>query len=87
LIVPALGVGCAWLLSTYTEWLPLTTVDYPALICLFGTPVAVSSAIMAAGMKNDTQLATQLVVWTSLLSLLTLFLFFCIMMSMGLLPV
>lgn len=87
LIAPIVGVGGAWLLSTYTNWLSLSTADYPALICLFGTPVAVSSAIMAAGMKNDTQLATQLVVWTSLLSLVTLFAFFCIMMSMGLLAV
>lgn len=86
-LMPLLGVGGAVLLSTYTDWLPLTSVDYPALICLFGTPVAVSSAIMASGMKNDGQLATQLVVWTSALSMLTLFGFFCVMMSMGLLAV
>lgn len=47
---------------------------YPALLALFGSPVAVSSAIMAGEMENDEQLASQLVVWTSVGSMLTIFL-------------
>ena len=47
---------------------------FPALIALFGTPVAVSSVPMASEMGNDSELAGQLVVWTSLTSSITLFL-------------
>lgn len=46
---------------------------FPALICLFGTPVAVSSVPMASEMNNDSELAGQLVVWTTLFSAITLF--------------
>jgi len=73
-IAPLLGIGGAYLLmqSNITHFEPAAIA---AFIALFGTPVAVSSAIMADEMKNDGQLAAQLVVWTSLLSILTLFLF------------
>lgn len=73
-VAPLLGVFGAYLLMlghvTYFE--PATIA---AFIALFGTPVAVSSAIMADEMNNDGQLAAQLVVWTSILSIITLFLF------------
>ncbi len=86
-IAPLIGIGAAVLLSTYTGILPLGQGEYPALVALFGSPVAVSSAIMAAEMKNDEQLATQLVVWTSVLSIVTIFVTVCILMSAGLLAV
>ena len=86
-IAPLIGIGVAVLLSEYTEILPLGPDEYPALIALFGTPVAVSSAIMAAEMKCDEQLATQLVVWTSIGSIITIFITVCILMSAGLLAV
>ena len=47
------------------------------------SPVAVFSAIMAREMHNDEQLATQLVVWTTIASGVTVFLTVCILMSMG----
>ena len=46
---------------------------YPALLALFGSPVAVSSAVMAQEMENDGVLAGQLVVWTSVVSMLTIY--------------
>jgi len=49
--------------------------------------VAVSSAVMAGSMGGDEQLATQLVVWTSLFSIVTIFAEVCMLMSMGLLAV
>ena len=79
---PAIGIGGAIAL-TGMGLLQCTTADYPALIALFGSPVAVSSAIMAKGMGNDEQLATQLVVWTTLCSGLTVFLSVCILMATG----
>ena len=86
-LAPFIGIGLAVLLSKHTSLLSCGTAEYPALISVFGSPVAVSSAIMASGMKNDGQLATQLVVWTSILSILTLFITICLMMSAGLLTV
>ena len=58
---------------------------YPALVALFGSPVAVSSAIMAQEMDNDGVLAGQLVVWTSISSIFTIFVMVVILRSIGLL--
>lgn len=86
-LAPLLGIGCAVLLSRYTNLLNCGTNEFPALIALFGSPVAVSSAVMAGSMGNDEQLATQLVVWTSIGSIVTIFLEVCILMGAGLLVV
>ena len=86
-IAPLIGIGIAVLLSTYTDWITFDTAVYPTLIALFGTPVAVSSAIMAGEMKNDEQLATQLVVWTSVCSVLTIFVTVFVLMCAGLIVV
>lgn len=86
-IAPLLGIGCAVIISKYTNLFTFGVTEYPALIALFGSPVAVSSAIMAGEMKNDEQLATQLVVWTSIGSIFTIFITVCILMSAGLLSV
>ena len=72
-VTPLVGIGAAILFSEFTDLLSFGPEVYPTLIALFGTPVAVSSAIMAAEMSNDEQLAAQLVVWTSLGSIITVF--------------
>jgi len=86
-LTPLIGIGIAVVLSLHTSLLACGTNEIPALIALFGSPVAVSSAIMASQMKNDEQLATQLVVWTSLCSIVTIFLQVCILMLTGFLRV
>ena len=73
-MAPLLGVGFALILSQGLHLLNFGMVEFPSLIALFGTPVAVSSAIMADEMGNDGVLAGQLVVWTSLVSIVTMFL-------------
>lgn len=85
-IAPAIGIGGAILL---TDWKVLScgVNEFPSLIALFGSPVAVSSAVMAGAMHNDEQLATQLVVWTSICSVITIFLQVCLLMAAGLLAV
>lgn len=85
LIVPGLAIGIAVLLSTYTSILSFDHTIYPSLIALFGSPVAVASAIMAQEMDNDGTLAGQLVVWTSVMSIFTLFLFIVVLRGLGLL--
>lgn len=57
--------------------------EYAGLIALFGSPVAVSSAIMADQMDNDGELAGQLLVWSTLFSTLTLFAFIAIFRARG----
>ena len=86
-IAPLIGIGCAILVTTHTDWLVCGINEYPALIAMFGSPVAVSSAVMAGNMGSDEQLATQLVVWTSIFSIFTIFAQVCILMGMGLLAV
>ena len=68
LIVPLLGMGCALLFFEFTA------AQYAALVALFVTPVAVSSAPMAQEMGGDGDLAGQLVIWTTIFSALSLFL-------------
>jgi predicted permease len=86
-LAPLLGVGCAILLSRCTNWLSCGPESIPAMLALFGSPVAVSSAVMAGEMGGDEQLAAQLVVWTSIVSIVTIFVFSCILMSAGLIAV
>lgn len=86
-IAPLIGIGCAVLITAHTDWLVCGVNEYPALIAMFGSPVAVSSAVMAGNMGSDEQLATQLVVWTSIFSIFTIFVQVCILMGAGLLAV
>lgn len=85
-VAPALAL-CGAVVLHKSGVLPCGNGEFAALIALFGSPVAVSSAIMAANMDNDRQLATQLVVWTSILSVPTIFLAVCVLMATGLLMV
>ncbi len=87
ILAPVICVGGAILLSKYTGLLNCGVNEYPTLIALFGSPAAVSTAVMAAEMGSDEQLATQIIVWSSIGSMLTIFLQVCILMAMGFLPV
>ena len=82
ILAPVIGVGLAIFLSSQGI-LACGKVEIPALVALYGSPVAVSSAIMASSMKNDGQLAAQLVVWTSIVSIFTLFTQICILLYFG----
>ncbi len=84
-IAPLLTIGAAVLLSAKTSYFEFAAPEYAAFVALFGSPVAVSSAVMAKEMHNDEQLAGQLVVWSSLLSIFTIFVTVCILRFAGLL--
>ena len=71
--VPVFGLGCAYALMKLNV-LPLTGAHFAAFVAVFATPVAVSSVPMAQEMDSDATLAGQLVVWTTLVSALTVFL-------------
>lgn len=83
-IAPVIGVDGAIIL-TLTGHADFGPDVFAAIIALFGTPVAVASAIMAEAMDNDGQLAGQLVVWTTILSLFTLFATIFVVRALGLL--
>ena len=59
------------------------STQFAILIALFASPIAVSSAPMAAQMKQDEELAGQIVVWTSALSAFSLFIIIIICASIG----
>ncbi|MBQ9783265.1 MAG: AEC family transporter [Clostridia bacterium] len=84
LLAPVFAIGVGYLLSS-AGVLRLGTAEYASFIALFASPVAVSSAIMAREMGNDDVLAGQLVVWTSIGSVFTLFLFAVVFRTVGLL--
>lgn len=77
-IAPALGLVIA-----YFAFPSFDGACFAALLALFGSPVAVSSAIMATQMNNDDELAGQLVVWTTLVSSITIFICITILKSIG----
>ena len=68
--VPALGIGVAYLLFRES----FNGAHFAAFVAMFGTPVAVSSVAMAQEMGGNTELAGQLVVWTTAFSAISVFL-------------
>ena len=80
LFVPVVGLGLAYIL--FPQW---GSAEFSGLIALFASPVAVSSSIMAAEMGGDKDLASQYVVWTTLLSAFTIFLFVFVFKAVGIL--
>lgn len=82
-IVPAAALITLYWMNKGAGWFGQNAIIFPAMIALFGTPVAVSSVPMAAEMGNDEELAGQLVVWTSILSAFTLFIIVLIARMVG----
>lgn len=86
-VAPVLGLVIALALDRFCHLSICNPVTVPGILCVLGAPVAVSSAVMASQMGNDEQLAAQLVVWTSIGSMFTVFALVCGLMGMGLLSV
>lgn len=70
-IVPALTIGVAYIFFRNR----FTPAHFAAFVAIFATPVAVPSVPMVQEMGGDVVLAGQLVVWSTLASALTVFLF------------
>ena len=77
LVVPVLGLGTAYLLGCFEG------AHFAAFSAVFVTPIAVSSVPMAQEMGADSALAGQLVVWTTLVSALTLFISSGVLKALG----
>ena len=78
--VPVFGLSIAYLLK---DVFALSGEHFAAYVGVFATPVAVSSAIMAKEMGADDELAGQLVVWTSLVSTVTIFVIVTALVMLG----
>ena len=78
--VPAAGLTAAYLLMSP---LSLSGEHFATYIGVFATPVAVSSAVMAREMGGDDELAGQLVVWTSVFSTVTIFVYVTVLKLLG----
>ncbi len=68
-VVPSLVILTAYLFFEFEA------AHFASLVALFATPVAVSSVPMTQEMGGDTELAGQIVVWTTAVSGFTIFLF------------
>ena len=62
-----------------------TAAEFAVLIATFAAPIAFASAIMAEEMGNDGDVARQIVAWTSILSIFTLFITVSLFKYLGLL--
>lgn len=72
ILAPMIGFSLAYAAGRL-GLISISPVTMSVLIPLYGTPVAVSSSVMATEMHADDALAGQLVVWTTIFSLFTLF--------------
>ena len=79
---PAIGFSLAYLASR-AGLFELSPALVAALVAVFASPVSVSSAPMALDMKADGVLAGQLVVWTSLFSMFSLFTIIVLFQAIG----
>lgn len=82
IVAPVLVLGTGILLR---EPLGLTAVEMPTMITVCASPVAVSSAVMVQELGGDEQLANQLVVWSSVLSMASVFCIVYVLRMWGLL--
>jgi len=82
-IAPVLLIFLAYM---FNEWgiVNFNNAVYPCLIAMFATPVSVTAALVASSMGSDTDLANQYVFWTSVASVVTLFLTILICKNIGL---
>ncbi len=76
--VPILGLGIAYLFFP-----SFGGAHFASFIAMFATPVSVSSVPMTQEMGGDAALAGQLVVWTTLVSALTVFIASFLLRSAG----
>lgn len=77
-VVPVVGLMGAYFLVP-----GLGGEHFATYVGVFATPVAVASAIMAKEMGADDELAGQLVVWTSLASAVTIFIYVTVLKAIG----
>ncbi len=84
ILAPAIGFSLA-ALAARTGFIALTPAAVGTMIACFGSPLAVSAVPMATEMGGDAELAGQIVVWTSWLSMFTIFFMVVLFRTIGIL--
>ena len=82
-LAPAVGFTLAGLAQA-VGWIQLDAAACAMMVAAFGSPMAVSSVVMSAEMGADDRLCGQVVVWTSILSMFTMFLITAALRFLGL---
>jgi len=75
--VPAIALSIAYAMGCFNG------AHFASFVAVFGTPISISSVPMVQEMGSDTKLAGQLVVWTTVVSGLTIFLISFILKAVG----
>lgn len=83
ILAPALGMGLAIFCPKFLGIPSFSGAEYTALFSLFAASEAVATVSMADQMNGDAELAGQVVVWTTLISALTLFLWVALFRGTG----
>ena len=83
-LAPVLGFGMAFA-AAHFGLLELSPTSIGVMIAAYGSPIAIASSVMAQEMHADDVLAGQIVVWTSLLSMITIFVMTVLFRSVGML--
>jgi len=81
-IVPAVGLLLAYL-AHRLGIISLSPAIVSALLAFYGSPMAVVGAVMAEEMGGDAELSRQYAVWTTALSMITLFFWILILRTSG----
>ena len=76
-IVPLLAIGAAYLIGVFEG------AHFATFVAVFCTPVAVSSVPMAQEMDADVSLAGQLVIWSTVVSAISIFLASYVLKALG----
>lgn len=72
-------------LAVHLGWLTVTPVEIAVFVAIFGSPQAVSSIVMSTEMGGDGHLAGQIVIWSSIFGMFTLFAIIFILRLWGML--
>lgn len=83
IFAPALGMALAIFVPKLLGIPSFSGAEYTALFSLFAASEAVATVSMADQMEGDAELAGQVVVWTTLISALTLFLWVAFFRGIG----
>ncbi len=83
-LAPALGFSMLFL-AVKAGWVQVGPPEIAVLLSIYGSPQAVASIVMSAEMGGDSHLAGQIVVWSSIFGMGSLFILIFIMRSIGLL--
>lgn len=82
IMAPAIGFSVVFIAHHY-GYLELNATYMGVFIAAFGAPIAVSSAAMASEMEADETLAGQIVVWTCIFSMFTVFTMAVVFRALG----